>query len=391
MMSFNSMKIGLFTDIHLDVDYNETGPIDNHCHSSNNPLKDYAKFGRHGCDSPIPLMEAITKNLSSVLSKRDLMIYMGDSVAHCQLLYPDQPFNQTQYEIVKNTIMIVAQNAIDTFKSIILFCFGNNDYLYDYQVPDLNHKNDFYSYVYIYWIKNNPMMSQFDTRENLASFIAGGFYSIEYKDNVFLILNSQYFSVRNKNDLAVADVQLNWLENQLSNISQRQKSAILVMHMPPGTFQTPMGSETFWKDEYTQKYFAIYSKYRSLIKLTIVGHVHASIYHVDVVQTLLRYRETFINNVYVGRAISPIYENNPGFHILTLDNYNNPVSIEESTFFLDDTINKTDPIPYFKNEYSSIIDLLMKDLSGSSIQQFNIRYNTNPAFKALWDRLKFGL
>ena len=107
----------------------------------------------------------------------DILIAPGDFVAHQYCKKGKSKEESDKYETLKKTISSVASLLRDSFpNSLLLPSMGNNDPEYHYQVPTVNNKNEYYSFVYDAWFKSKELNAR--EKEN---FLNGGYFKLKIK------------------------------------------------------------------------------------------------------------------------------------------------------------------------------------------------------------------
>lgn len=153
--------------------------------------------------------------------------------------------------------------ASDIFGSINakkLYVWGNHDHLLECQRPKQSISHDLLSKVYRYYFDADP-------------------YSVLHFENwMFISLNSMWGQTWNASDpscntelSSLGNIQLDWLDDQLSRNSG-QKHVIILMHFPPGTVvleEVQDGRNADLK--------AVLHRHRHQIKGIMSGHFHKGI------------------------------------------------------------------------------------------------------------------
>jgi len=211
-----------------------------------------------------------------------------------------------------------------------------------------------------------------------------GCYTMRLVNRIFVIsFNAMHFGVKNKpsNDPASISLIFRWLDEQLEYARRQELTALLVYHIPHGEFLTPVGTEVFWVPTHEEKFRQLLSRYRATIGGIYTGHLHFSALNstkrfstrdlVDWEMTRL-YDYDYYGPEIVNRAVSPLFDNNPGFTLFYYtDTMEYPKYYEEYTFPLTVTYNKTaPPDDYWVYLYSSLKDLGIKNLSARSMYEF---------------------
>ena len=203
-------------------------------------------------------------------------------------------------------------------------------------------------------------------------------------------MNAMHFRSKNResNDPTAPSEILKWLEAELMKTQTKGMKAVLMYHIPHGTYLTPSGPEQFWLDKYEQPMRVLLKRYNSTISVILTGHTHLSFLDASDAKLAENFVETtiklskelgqenaassFYANAVVNRAASPVYQNNPGFSFLYYNQaFNVPDYYEEYTFLVVNSYNKTDDASnYWIYLYNSKIDLQIEELSAKGIADF---------------------
>lgn len=105
----------------------------------------------------------------------------------------------------------------------------------------------------------------------------GGFYRVNLPQSPHrvsvLAMNSISLSVKNLNFEGNQEMQLEWLEEQLST-AEHDRKFIIENHIYYGTQFKDGKSKALWTDEYTRQYAAILERYHDRIIIELSGHEH---------------------------------------------------------------------------------------------------------------------
>ncbi len=149
----NLYTIAVVADVHLDLNYDPTVVPEDRCRSGGRKSQTLALYGRKGCDGPYSLFISTLNKLKSVNPNPDLILAPGDMVNHFLPINENLPFDPVAYAAIQKVIANYTATMAQEFPNTpIIFTSGNNDYLYNYQVPDLAHKAMHNAYLYDKWI-----------------------------------------------------------------------------------------------------------------------------------------------------------------------------------------------------------------------------------------------
>ena len=166
-----------------------------------------------------------------------------------------------------------------------------------------------------------PALSQ--SADAKASFRSGGYYSVAKPGapgQDIVVLNSVFWSAKYSPCSPVpADPgaqELDWLASKLDEAQRNGRTVVLVMHNPPGTdVNASLGkcAETpFWKSQYLTRFAEIVEKHRAAVRFALAGHTHRD----DFRMLIDRNRQPLLA-IRITSSISPVYNNDPEFSILS--------------------------------------------------------------------------
>jgi len=281
-------------------------------------------YGEYGRDSNFPLLLSALRHAGKKGRRADFVVISGDFLGH--------GFNENYYkyagnkdpkglqEFIDKTMEFMAGLIVDHFPDIPIFpALGNEDaYCGDYRVEP---NGPFLKKTAGIWRK---LLRDRRNQEAFGNtFPIGGYYSVHSPrewEHRLIILNTVFMSSNYQNacgkpqDIPAAD-ELRWLADQLQDAAAKREKVWLIYHIPPGidTYGSAHASDgrvvTFWQQAYTQPYLDVLDKYRDTVVLTLAGHSHMD----DV--RLLSLGSRLPAYLLVTPAISPIFGNNPGFHM----------------------------------------------------------------------------
>jgi hypothetical protein len=277
-------------------------------------------FATYGSDLNDPLLRSAIGAMKEQLPSPEFVLISGDFLAHdfdksYQQYAADK--SQTAYTaFVRKTNAYVASAFRKVYPGVRIYpALGNNDSdCGDYAVaPDGAFLADFRDV----W---SPIVGSrsFDRR-----FPTGGYYHADVSGltGVRLIaLNTNFFSTSYQNPCGKPGPdpgvrELEWLDAELELAREQGKRVWLLFHIPPGmnVYNTVEGSsacptltpQTFWKDDYAQKYLSIAAAHRRTIIGSFAGHTHQD-----------EFRMASGDFIHVTPSVTPIFGNNPAFEIV---------------------------------------------------------------------------
>lgn len=288
-------------------------------------------FTTYGSDINDPLLRSAIGEMQKQLPSPAFVLISGDFLAHGfdknyqQYATDKSPAAYTAF--VKKTNAYLASLFRKAYPGVRIYpTLGNNDSdCGDYAVaPDGAFLKDFRDV----W---SPLVESrsFDRR-----FPTGGYYRADVPglhDVRVIALNTNFFSTNYKNpcgkpgpDAGIRE--LHWLDAELLLARAQRKRVWLLFHIPPGmdVYDTlewggscpTVKPQTFWKDEYAQKYLQITARHRKTIIGSFAGHTHQD-----------EFRLATGDFIHITPSVTPIFGNNPAFEIVdvqrdgTIDGY----------------------------------------------------------------------
>ena len=276
-------------------------------------------FSTYGNDTNDPLLRSALGEMQRQLPSPAFVLISGDFLVHKfdkayeQYATDKSPAAYTAF--VTKTIAYVASAISKIYPGVRVYpTLGNNDSdCGDYAMAP---NGAFLANFRDVW---SPIVSSrsFDRR-----FPTGGYYHADapgLQKVRIIALNTNFFSTNYKNcgspgpDPAVR--QLKWLDAELLLARAEGKRVLLLFHIPPGidVYDTEeyggacpsLKVETFWKDEYAQKYLRIVAAHQRTIIGSFAGHTHQD-----------EFRIAGGRFIHVTPSITPLFGNNPAFEIV---------------------------------------------------------------------------
>ncbi len=239
-----------------------------------------------------------------------------------------------------------------------------------------------------------------------ASWKSLGSYSVEHPtlhDLRILSLNTIFWSPRygaaNFRDgcapvssTAPSDL-LAWLESQLAEAEQSHEKVWLMFHIPPGIdgWATTHHKEDtsssctssivpMWVPEWTERFDSVLERYRNTVLASFAGHTHADDFRV------IGAKSANPHFVLIDPAISPIYDQNPGFRIV--DYRSDGTLADQTTYFLTNLQQaggKTQG--RWRREYTFSQRWKVRQLDGANLAQIYDQIASRDAARSLWWQL----
>lgn len=133
-------------------------------------------------------------------------------------------------------------------------------------------------------------------------------------DDVFW--SSGYKTCGGGDGAAEAAATLNWLARTLAAERRAGRTAILIMHIPPGidAFASAEGAcpkpgQPFWTGPALDGFVALASRYRDVVKVALAGHTHMDDFRV------VSDRGEPVTAVRISPAVSPLFGNHPSYTV----------------------------------------------------------------------------
>jgi sphingomyelin phosphodiesterase acid-like 3 len=289
-----------------------------------------AGYGQYGEDSNYNLFVSALRYAALAAPRAEMILLAGDWLAH--------GFVETYYEYAGNrdprglvefidkTIVFVTQRIREQFPDIPIYpALGNEDsYCGDYQ---LQPGGEFLRRTADTW------KVLFDNGNNQRAFMrtfpTGGYYAVSAPGTTkhrVVVLNTVFFSAGYRNQCGnpkddPGGDEIRWLTEQLKDAAAKEEKVWLLYHIPPGidAFSTAEATSrdtvvSFWQAGYLQSFVTLLDQYRDTIVFTLAGHSHMDDFRLA--RDIGTGRSSFL---VVTPAISPIFGNNPGLHVLTYD------------------------------------------------------------------------
>lgn len=243
------------------------------------------------CDTSEELLKSALNAMSSISPSFDLLISLGDELAH----------GQKSSFTVKSLISHLFEEYSSSFPNTKkLHTIGNNEGFYSSQTP--REYLDHLAFLYQFWIP-----SAWRNYE----FLQFGYYSLSIENIKFIVLHSSLLQF----DGLAATEQLIWLENELDK--SKNATVVILTHSPPVNSMFNTG-ERLWTEKNSYFFREIVGKYSASVSAILAGHLHRGIFScVSEVPVI------------INPSISPIYNTVPSFRVYEMINGN--LDFEEYT------------------------------------------------------------
>lgn len=293
------------------------------------------KYGRIGQNPPLSLINMLFSQMHQQNSSPDILLLLGDYPAHSYAQDPAKAYSKSTYSQLKSIIQQVTNEAKTYYPSTIMLpVLGNNDFKFNYQVPKTTEKHDYYQFLFRIWFEEHEPNRNLDSYSEIKeTFLAGGFYKLDYDSNLrIIVLNTMYYARSNKEliDPKTAVVQLKWFQRQMIEAKEKNMQVILIYHVFPGYCYGVKKLVYNFKEVYTKFFEKMLRVYRKNILMSISAHTHISSFRAHKFQKkslektnpkLKRFG--YFGNTFISPSMSPVYRNNPGYSTFYLEKNNN--------------------------------------------------------------------
>jgi hypothetical protein len=140
---------------------------------------------------------------------------------------------------------------------------------------------------------------------------------------------------------AEATATLQWLSRALAAERRAGRTALLIMHVPPGidAFSSkacPAPGAPFWTDSALDGFVRLASSYRDVVKVAITGHTHMDDFRV------VTDRDRPALAVRISPAVTPLFGNHPSYTLFQYDLGDGDID-DYATYSVDNRAHAADP------------------------------------------------
>jgi hypothetical protein len=164
------------------------------------------------------------------------------------------------------------------------------------------------------------------------TYAAGGYYAVKHpglSQTLILVVNDVLWSAKYRDACgsdgeAAAEAMLAWLRDNLVRQRDTGGSVWLVHHIPWGIdpYSTAHSKEStcaakvvpFLRQPYAEHFIEFLREYRDIVDASYSGHVHTDDYRL-----LIDSEKGVLGLQKIPPAVSPIYDQNPGYQIVSYD------------------------------------------------------------------------
>lgn len=226
---------------------------------------------------------------------------------------------------------------------------------------------------------------------------AGGFYAVPHPtvpNQELIVLNSTFWSTHyhagctppaHESDASQdpGTLEMKWLTRKLQETQRAGKTAVLVMHIPPGVDAFNSGTQndcaritSFWKPEYVDAFLATTKHYRDILRDSYAAHLHRDDFRI------VTDGGTPFLQVHLAPSISPIYLNNPAFEIGVYDRKNGALADYTVVYLKNYAQAGATESPDWAKEYAFRQAYNASRLSPASVSAVAAAIRTQPAIRA---------
>ncbi len=288
----------------------------------------------YGTDTNYPLLASLFEALNAH-REAGFVLFSGDFLGHwLQGQFEEQTGNKDEaafQDFIGKTITFLNQQFESVFPNRVVFpCMGNDDSICgDYRISPLG---DFLKLFTKTW---QPVMDRLPGTDGAAfsrTFPLGGYYSAEVPglsgfriitlNNIFMSQN--YLNACHKVAGDTVQAQLDWLAWELYDCTARNQKAWIVCHEPLGVDMygvlhgkakdCAQNVKDFVKPKFADALQKIYLQWQDTVEAVFCGHTH-----MDEFRIVLNPDGTPAVPIHVTPSVSPVFGNNPGFQVFTLD------------------------------------------------------------------------
>lgn len=310
-----------------------------------------------GEDTNHALLATALDTLGKAAADADFVLVTGDLLAH---RFPDNVENALGFphgsaandDFAVRTTLFMAERLRAAFPGKPVFVtLGNNDSSCgDYRIDP----GGAYLAATREAVRNlagaDRVAEDFD-----QTYLAGGYYAAAHptlKDTTIIVLDDVLWSAWYRNDCGTtgldgAKAMMAWLEKQLAFAQAAGRKIWIAHHIPAGfdpysTLDSRKDSCTarivsMLAEPFGSQYAALLARYGALITASFTGHTHFDDYR------LLRDAAGRVTGTEkIAPAISPIFGQNPGFHVFSYDRETGVLS-DFSTHYLANLDTARDP------------------------------------------------
>lgn len=291
------------------------------------------KMSRYGEDTNYALLASAVAAIARTAADADFAVVTGDFLAHnfqsmAAKAIGSASTPETVDALAVTTTLFVADEMRRAFPGKPVFLtLGNNDSSCgDYKLDPGG--------AYLAETRDTvrALAGDFVELDFDETYLAGGYYAARHPtvpNTLILVVNDVLWSAEYQNacgtgGVAPAEAELAWLGDRLKRQQEAGGHVWLAHHIPIGIdpYSTAHSSATacpakvtpFLKEPFASAYVGLLRQYSGTITAILSGHVHFDDYRL-----LLDAKGEAVALDKIAPAISPVFGQNPGFHMFTYD------------------------------------------------------------------------
>ncbi|MEP7145524.1 MAG: hypothetical protein ABI792_00805 [bacterium] len=305
------------------------------------------KLSSYGNDSNYPLFKSSLEDMKARIPDPEIIIITGDFMSH--------NFNKTFERYTgtssKNSLSSFIMKTIGFTQFMITKYFPSSQIFVTVGNDDADCGNymiepggKFIKEFYKLW---SPYINRKERMRSFNYTFKTGAYGIadirQSSKNKMIILNTIFFSVNYKNLCGdtLTDPgaeELTWFRKTLESCRSAGFKAWLSFHIPPGidiysTIHAKGNCEEkifpAWKQKYNDAFLKTIKDYSDVITASFGGHFHR-----DAFRVIYNINDP-VSFIHLTPSISPVYGNNPAYHIFVFNKFDYEL-LNYETYYLKD-------------------------------------------------------
>ncbi|MBL8895160.1 MAG: metallophosphoesterase [Rhizobiales bacterium] len=337
------------------------------------------KLAPYGEDTNYALFATSLAAIAKAGTSADFVVVTGDLLVHdfekkLAVARGDAPSQPAIVDAAVSTSSLVADAlAMAVPGKPVILALGNNDSdCGDYQIdpggPYLEGTRELVKRL----AGATRVADDFD-----ATYRAGGYYAMRHPtaaDTDIIVLNdvlwsAEYRDVCGSTGRAAADAMMNWFKARLDAARAANRKVWMVHHIPAGidAFATQKSKDTvcgkkavaFMSEPFATRFPELLAEYAPVITANLTGHVHFDGYRL-----ILGKNKEALDVEKIAPAISPIFGQNPGFHVFDYD-----AKSGEPTDFTTVYLDLVKPVAGWRTEYRFTRAYRLKRFDASAVNK----------------------
>lgn len=301
-------------------------------------------YAAYGSDANYALFASALDDMAARAGGVDLILYPGDILSHdfgqtYAALTGDASQAGLDAFIQKTVSFFVAEVDSRFPEATVLAAIGNNDSaLGDYG----SRPGDPYLAGAAQVMGQAFFNTDADRTAFAASFAMGGYYALEPDGPTgvkYLVVNDVFWSTHAA-DPGPGILELAWFQAELADAARDFQKVWVVTHIPPGAdaYATANAAATTGQIAYSgdladpcnNAFVGLSVAYAGSIQASFAGHIHRDDFRLLAADPA----SAPVGLLRVALSVSPVYDNNPGYQVFTLDDRTGGLA-DAATFVLD--------------------------------------------------------